>query len=240
MANAGKRSRIPVGTQFSPDLVDLRAFLRAAIAHSGDLPALSKAAIAAPVRTKPYGKSPTRRMLGLPLEAAVQYSLLTERSYEATDLTRALLALPDDQVYKEFARHILLKLGGLRVVQATEEMLLDGIPITGDTLARYLTDQGFFVAEHNTAINTLRMWLAKAGLFPAKGRGKAVWRPNPAVKAELVVTSRQVVYEGPGSSTSNYLPPGGRQGVALPSRRLRPQPPASSRASASAIPSIGG
>ncbi|MFQ5572219.1 MAG: hypothetical protein ACE5G0_21295, partial [Rhodothermales bacterium] len=186
MPSDKKKSRIPVGTQFSPDLVSLPAFVQMAVEHSGDLGALREAVVQAPVRIKAYSRHPTRRMRGLPLEAAVQYGLLTEEAYEATDLTRELADLDETEIYEAFARHILLNLGGLRVVEAAQEMELDRRKITGDTLAQYLTSQGFRVTVHNTAINTLRMWLAKAGLFPLSGRGKDAWIPDPATKEKLV------------------------------------------------------
>ena len=75
--------------------------------------------------------------------------------------------------------------GGLAQRKALE-MELDNLNITGDTLAQYLTDQGFRVTVHNTAINTMRMWLAKAGLFPENGRSKDAWIPDLLVKRELV------------------------------------------------------
>lgn len=176
-------SQIPVGTQFSPDLVDLKAFAQAVVRHSGDRAAILESVGAPPVRTRPYKTDPTRRMRSLPVEAGIQYGLITEDG-EATDLARRLAELEGPEMYEAFARHILLHLGGLRVVQGIEEMLSDGLAVGGDPLARYLTDQGFFVAEHNTAINTLRMWLARAGLFAAKG-GQA-WVPNRAVKERLL------------------------------------------------------
>ncbi len=46
---------------------------------------------------------------------------------------------------------------------------MNGSNITGDTLSNYLTSQGFLVVEHNTAINSMRMWLAKVGLFSPRG-----------------------------------------------------------------------
>lgn len=193
MAAANKESQIPVGTQFSPSLVDLGAFARAAVEHSGDRNELEAAVIQAPVRIKPYASPPTRRMRGLPLEAAVQYELLTPDTYEATDLARELAQMGEAEMYRAFARHILLNLGGLRVVEAAQEMHLDGRNVTGDTLAQYLTDQGFRVSVHNTAINTLRMWLAKAGLFPESGRGAGAWRPDPAVKEGLVGMSDDTI-----------------------------------------------
>lgn len=162
-------SRIPVGTQFSPDLIDLPAFLRALIAHGGERAALVDAVWTPGVRIRSVARTPTARRAKLPLEAASQYGLLTRTAWEPTDLTRRLAALTPPVLYEEFAQHVLLNCGGLRVVEGAEQMALDRLKVNADTLAAYLTDQGFRVTVHNTAINSLRMWLAQVGIFPARG-----------------------------------------------------------------------
>ena len=63
-------------------------------------------------------------------------------------------------------------------------MRADGLKVTGDSLAEFLSSQGFRVTVHNTAVNTLRMWLAEAGLFPT-GRARA-WDVNPGAKRRLL------------------------------------------------------
>lgn len=136
------------------------------------------------VRKQAVMKSPTRRRRSLPLEAAVQYGLL-DADYEATELAHDLAALPAAEIHNAFARHIILNLGGIRVVEAAQQMAADGLKVTGDTLAGYLTDQGFPVTVHNTAINSLRMWLAEAGLFP-KTRGRRAWQVDAQAKERLV------------------------------------------------------
>ncbi len=183
------RSEIPVGTQFSPELVDLGEFLRSLIANSGDRPALQRAIWSPPVHLKPpHGVPSSRRRANLPLEAAVQYSLLDPRSYTVTGLTRKLALLPKNQRYDEFARHILLNCGGLRVVEAVQQMQADGLNTTADSLAQYLTDQGFRVTVHNTAINSLRMWLARAGIFSPRG-----WEVDPAAKERVLGLSDEAL-----------------------------------------------
>lgn len=185
MANASKESRIPVGTGFSPNLISLPAYLQAIVRYSGNVEALEEALNTPPVW---IGKNvrTTRRTRRHPMEAGVQYGLLSPSTYEATGLARKLVEMDEKRMYHAFAQHILLKLGGLRVLEAVQEMHVEGRKITGDTLAEYLTDQGFRVSIHNTAINTMRMWLAKAGLFPESGSGARAWRPDLAVKEALV------------------------------------------------------
>lgn len=184
MSRSQKRSEIPVGTGFSPNLVDLPSYMDAIVAHSGDEEALEEAINSPPVwigtpRT-------TRRTRRHPMEAGIQYGLLAQGTYEATDLAHRLSTLDEESLYKAFARHIVLNLGGLRIIEAAQEMEMDGRSITGDSLARYLTNQGFRVTEHNTAINTLRMWLGKARLVPESGHAKDPWLPDLEVKEDLL------------------------------------------------------
>jgi site-specific DNA-methyltransferase (cytosine-N4-specific) len=92
-----------------------------------------------------------------------------------------LARLSPSQLVDAWAKHILLNLGGLRVVEGAQQMKYDELTITADTLAKYLSDQGFKVAVHNTAINTMRMWLAKAGVFMGRG-----WAVDARRKQDLV------------------------------------------------------
>lgn len=139
-----------------------------------------------PVRISPVKKPPTRRLSSLPLESAKQYGLL-DSDWNVTELAKKLSTLSGRQLYETFARHIMLNCGGLRVVEAAQQMTLDesvtGVQVTGDSLAAYLSDQGFRVTIHNTAINTMRLWLEKVGVF---GSGANKWKVNSTVKEKLV------------------------------------------------------
>lgn len=185
MPSSEKESQIPVGTGFSPNLISLPDYVKAVVDHSGDEEALEAAVNSPPVWIGAKERT-TRRTRRHPMEAGVQYGLMTEGDYEATELASSLEGMSEPKIYEEFARHILLNLGGLRVIEAAQEMEIDGLNITGDTLAHYLTQQGFRVTEHNTAINTLRMWLGKAGLVPESGRVKGAWLPDLEVKEKLI------------------------------------------------------
>jgi hypothetical protein len=173
-----RRSDIPVGTGFSPNLYDLRGVLRAIIAHSGNREDLENAFWSSSTRKKPHPSKPSDRAWRLPMEAAVQCGLLTAKTYMATELARELAEEKDDRaLYVKFARHILLNLNGLAVVEAVEEMNKKNNPVTSDSLATYLTNhKGISVPVHNTRINTMRMRLSKAGIFP--GSKHNAWKVN--------------------------------------------------------------
>ena len=183
--SVARGSAIPVGTQFSPAVVHLPAFVRAIVTHSGSKAGIETAIWKPHIRIKKKSSVPTKRNRSLPVEAAVQYGLLEKRTYNATPLTLALARIPEPQIYEDFARHILLRCGGLRVLEGIAQMQADGFEVTGDSLATYLSDQGFTVGVHNTAINSLRMWLAKAGIFPEGNRAEA-WRIDLPTKSRIV------------------------------------------------------
>jgi len=198
-----KESAIPVGTQFSPALIRLSAFVSALVANSGNKTALETAVWATNVRITP-AKVPTKRRKSLPIEAAVQYGLL-DSSYKVTPLAQTLASLKEPEIYASFARHILLNCGGLRVLEGIEQMEADAERITGDTLAQYLSDQGFNVTVHNTAINSLRMWLAEAGLFPKHGAKS--WDFDRLRREELVpLTGTQIsILAGAGAGVHAFV-----------------------------------
>ena len=173
------KSDIPVGTQFTPDLIDLQAFVKMIIERSGDADAIVDAVVSPPVRLKPYATPPTPRQSKLPVEAAIQYGLL-DKSRNPTGLAFELVDLNHADMYAAFARHILLKLNGLRLVEIAQQMAFEGLVVTGDLLAEYATRQGLRIVVHNTAINSLRMWLAKAGVFEGK------WTVNSEMKQKLL------------------------------------------------------
>lgn len=187
-----RKSEIPVGTQFSPTLIDLPEFLRAIVAFSGDKAAMQKAIFRKPVHRTRTSVPSSFRTASLPLEAAAQYGLLSPRTYEATALARELGPLDEKEIYARFARHILLNLNGLRVLEGIKQMQSDlaaGLSptdVTGDTLARYLTQNGLAVTEHNTAINTMRLWLEKAGIFKDKQSRSSPWDIDETRRREVL------------------------------------------------------
>lgn len=176
-----QKTAIPVGTQFSPALFDLASFLKVLVAHTGNRSQIQDAFWAPPVHLTKTAIPASRRTASLPLEAAAAYGLMERKTHKATPLAVELSALQGPALYAAFARHILMSCGGLRVVDAAQRMRDDGLQITGDTLAQYLTDEGFPVTVHNTAINTLRLWLAKGGVFSEGG-----WDVDQDVKERLV------------------------------------------------------
>lgn len=160
---------------------------------------MQKAIFRKPIHRTRTSVPSSKRTASLPLEAAAQYGLLSPRTYQATELAKQLAPLQDKEIYKLFAKHILLNLNGLRVLDAIQQMQSDltaGLSkteITGDTLARYLSENGLAVTEHNTAINTMRLWLAKAGVFRDAGSRSSAWEIDEDKRREILGIADQTL-----------------------------------------------
>lgn len=181
-------SDIAVGSMFTPGTINLPAFLQEALACAGKKDQLVKAVNSVPVQVKTPKGAKTPRTARLPIEAAVQFGLLEEGSWLPTDLCKHLATLPEAKLYDEFARHIMLNLHGLRIVEAAQQMALDepltGVSINGNSLAVYLSNQGLRVGVQNMQIFAYRGWLAKAGIFPLERTD--AWRVSEDAKRRVI------------------------------------------------------
>ncbi len=84
-------------------------------------------------------------------------------------------------MYEEFARHILLNLHGLELVQCVDDLLNRGTSITKASIAKELTYRGFHLPPNGTHLNGMRQWLEMAGLVE---RGK--WHADPSLLKKLL------------------------------------------------------
>lgn len=181
-------SDIPVGTGFSPNILDLREFLKLANSANGNRAEMERLVSEAPVRIKNPGKNLTRRMRQHPWEAAVQYELIDESTRKPLPIVQDLLALPDPQIYERFAKHILTNCRGPEFVQGVKSFLKEaraaGTAISADLMSQYFRTHGLNVTEHNTAINSMRMWLSKGGVYAWKG--STMWDADEDVVKHLL------------------------------------------------------
>ena len=157
------RSAIPMGSEFGPNQIDLIKVLELARQHDGDREAFAHAIETAynwPLKTAKNTRLSMR-----------QYLLLDEEDH-LTEAGLRLLALKSqpDKLYAEFARHILLNLRGLEVVNAIDTLIKSGEQPTQITIATMLNAQGIYVSSSSTHISKLCGWLRHAGVFSCEGK----------------------------------------------------------------------
>jgi hypothetical protein len=156
------RSDIPMGSEFGPNQVELTCVLDLAQENSGDGQAFINAI------AKEYGwPLSTAKNTKLSMR---KYLLLGEDDQltEVGQKLRSLKAQPDE-LYAEFARHILLKLRGLDVVSTIDTLIKSGERPTQLTIGASLKVQGIYVSTSSTHISKLCAWLRLAGVFRGDG-----------------------------------------------------------------------
>lgn len=167
-----KKSDLPFGSEFSPSQIDLPDLLLLVDANQGDPRAL-EAAILARYFTE-YGHADD--------EAADQYNRgklanncklgliayqIIDRDARFTAFGQALNALRNDaaQLYEALAKHILLHLQGMNLVQCIRDMTSAGEAVNLTTLRDALAVRGIHYPPGGKHPSIMRLWLARAGVF---------------------------------------------------------------------------
>ena len=161
-----RKSDLPFGSEFSPSQIELPRVLELAHAHSGDWRAFENA-----VRTSYFeshntnsynrGKLANNTKLGM-----IAYGIIN-RDASLTCLGRVLYDLRDDELalYKRFAKHILLNLHGMTLVECIKDMVAAGERVNLTTLREGLASRNVHYPSGGKHPSMMRLWLAKAGVF---------------------------------------------------------------------------
>ena len=71
----------------------------------------------------------------------------------------------DEKLYNALARHILLNLNGMALVQCIQDMTVAGEAVNLTTLREGLAARGIHYPSGGKHPSMMRLWLAKAGVF---------------------------------------------------------------------------
>jgi hypothetical protein len=170
---AGNESDLPFGDAFSPAQLDtdtgeytkLAAVLDLVAGHEGQ-EAEFKSVVAERFFEDSATPDERARLVVLGLKDR-GYQLVTD-NFHFTDLGEQLYELRDDedQLYREFARHILLNLHGRQVIDIIRDLKSAGQDTTADdikdALNRYYDIR---VGETSNHWSQMRGWLAEAGIL---------------------------------------------------------------------------
>ena len=161
-----RKSDLPFGSEFSPSQINLSTLLEMAGAHGGDWHAFEDAIRAAYFdahETTDYnrGKLANNTKLGM-----IAYGII-DRSAALTSFGQELFALKDDKdaLYRHLAKHILLNLRGMTLVQCIQDMIAAGEQVNLTTLRHGLAARGVHYPRGGKHPSMMRLWLAKAGVF---------------------------------------------------------------------------
>jgi len=167
-----QRSDLPFGSEFSPSQIVLADLLGLIEASKGDWRALesailkhyfSKHAAGRADVSGAYNRSKLANNCKLGL---IAYGII-ERSGCFTEFGRHLHDIRKNEqiLYRTLARHILLHLNGMTMVQCIQDMILAGEEVNLTTLRNGLAERGVRFPPGGKHPSIMRLWLAKAGVF---------------------------------------------------------------------------
>ncbi len=164
------KSSLPFGSEFSPSTVDLPWLLEAARQSNGDKGVFENA-----VYEKYFQKNDTsesnRRTKAMNVKLALNaYGIIKgTQDTDLTDFGEGLYTSKDDEtLYRHLAKHILLNLHGLTMVETIKDMQAGGSALNLVTLRESLGKRGVHFPPGGKHPSMMRLWLAKAGVFGAK------------------------------------------------------------------------
>lgn len=163
----GQRSDLPFGSEFSPSQIELPVLLDLAVTHEGDAKAMQASIQARFFSTHGGGNAKNQKTLAMNCRLGLKAYGLIDEDANLTDFGRELHALKNDEpkLYETLARHILLNLKGMAMVQCIRDMTAAGEGVNLTSLRVGLRERGVHYPSGGKHPSMMRLWLAKAGVF---------------------------------------------------------------------------
>jgi len=183
-----QRSDLPFGSEFSPSQIDLARVLEMADAHGGDWKAF-EAAVRSEYfdnhKTSEYNRSKLANNTKLGM---IAYGLI-DRNANLTQFGRKLHGIRGNKeaLYEELARHILLNLHGMNLVQCVLDIQAAGETVDLLKLRRWLEERGIHFPRGGKHPSMMRLWMEKAGIFSSG------WRVDEDRLREVLGTSTEEI-----------------------------------------------
>lgn len=162
---------LPFGSEFSPNQIDLPELLVICKENEGNRESLEDAIKNKFFANHGNGSEKNKCKLSMNCRLGLKSYGIIDDNCCFTDLGHSLYALKDnaEQLYKLLAHHILLNLNGMGFVQCMKDMTAALEKITLQTMRSELEIRGITYPVGGKHPSIMRLWLAKAGVFPEKG-----------------------------------------------------------------------
>lgn len=158
-----KRSDLPFGSEFSPSQIELPKVLAFAATYGGDWRAFEEAVRETYFeehKTNAYNRAKLANNTKLGM---IAYGIIN-RDATLTPFGEQLYKLRDDDdaLHDRLAKHILLNLRGMTLVQCIRDMVAAGEQVNLTTLREGLAARGIHYPSGGKHPSIMRLWLSKA------------------------------------------------------------------------------
>ncbi len=159
-----KRKGLPFGSQFSPMQVNLSKILEIIKNNEG-----SQKNIESTIKSEFFlnHAAPSQEKLANNTWLSLKDYKIIDESSNFTDFGKSLYDLRNDpkKLYETFARHILVALDGLAVIEVIQDMNQSGEQIILESLRKRINERGLYFPAGGTHFSSLKGWLSLAGIF---------------------------------------------------------------------------
>ncbi len=172
------KSDLPNSSQFSPVQTPLPALLEIVKRDQPDRKAVSQQ-IMSELFKKRIGKTQWDwKLADNTVIAMSQYGLVNKPKSDTTHISLTELGErlhqfaaegKESDLYAEFAKHILLNLRGMDLVQCVDDLKTSGHEPTKHLIVKEMAHRGIYHPPNGTHANGMRQWLEQAGIFEKGG-----------------------------------------------------------------------
>lgn len=164
-----KKSDLPFGSEFSPSQIDLPDILTIIEVSEGSPKTLDKAILDRyfSQHGRSEGDEYNRGKLASNCRLGLIAYQIVDNQARFTVFGKTLLSIRHDEqaLYSTLAKHILLNLNGMNLIQCVLDMTAAGEEVTLTTLRQGLALRGVHYPSGGKHPSIMRLWLAKAGIF---------------------------------------------------------------------------
>lgn len=183
------KSDLPFGSEFSPSQIDLATVLEFAKEYGGNWKEFENA-----IYRKYFSRNDTNEYNKQKLAnncklGMIAYGLI-DRHANLTPFGLELYESRNDEkaMYEKFARHILVNLNGLNVINTVRDAQARGEKIDLITLRQLLEERGIHFPRGGKHPSIMRLWLEKAGVVTSRD-----WKINEERLNEILGLSTREV-----------------------------------------------
>jgi site-specific DNA-methyltransferase (cytosine-N4-specific) len=167
------KASLPFGSEFSPSQVELPELLEIAAGHEGNQEELEGAILEkyfaghGSSGSDPSRRAKNRKTLAMNCRLGLRAYGIIDQEAQFTEFGRELYRIRADEkaLYDALAKHILLHLHGVALIQCIRDMTAAGEEVNLTTLREGLAQRGVSYPRGGKPPSMMRLWLEKAGVF---------------------------------------------------------------------------